>query len=448
MTASNCFRLIAPLFIGLMATSSLLAQTAAVQTSYIGDHPAGNIEQGDTALPDAPDAVQHPSAMESTQNYVPSLNGTGLFALGDTIKTHVLIGATTSGGWDSNPDDQDNGAASGVFVFSPYIGLQVISGKTRSLFQYQPTIQRFTLGEYSGGTMHVASLTILHSISERWRWDFQATGNYGQDSIRLLAPQQTQAVGNVPGTSPQSAAYLPNAGIITYVSGESGLHYDMSERDSVELQLSNAYSKYSELQEASGVATSAVNYRHYISPDLNFHTYGQASYYYESITCTSYGAGAGIDWGVGSNTSLSLAGGPQLNSKACGQQQGFAYSAAFNTRLTETSQVYATASRQITTTYLGPGLWQQVFTAGYQKEIAHSHTLSADIGYTSSPSTQKISSYSGTYFDVIYCKHLGSAFSTSVTYRNYSGNWGATNFNRNIAMVSLVWTPGTSHTIQ
>ncbi len=449
MTASNCLRLIASLFIGLATTSSLSAQTAAVQAQYIDDHPAGDVEQGGAALPDAPDAVQYSSSpMESTQNYVPALNGTGLIALGDALKTHVLIGATSSGGWDSNPDDQDNGAASGVFAISPYLGVQLISGKTRSLFQYQPTIQRFTLGEYSGGTLNVASASILHNINERWRWDFKAIGNYGQDSVRLLAPQQTQAVGNVPGASPQSTAYLPNAGILTYISGESGLHYDRSERDSIELQLSNGYSKYSGLNEESGVATSTVNYRRSISPDFGFLTYAQTSYYYESITCKSYGVGAGINWGGGGSTSLSLAGGPQLNSKACGQQQGFAYSAAFSTRLTETSQIYSTASRQITTTYLGPGLWQQIFTVGYQREITHSSTLSADVGYTSSPPVQNVSSYNGKYFDVIYNQHISSAFTTSVTYRSYSGNWGVTSFSRNIAMVSLSWTPGAGHANQ
>jgi hypothetical protein len=433
----------------IVAATSAAAQTTAPSAAMAGDQSASNAEMPrDVSADTSQSAGDSVSSGASTNDYVPALNGSGLISLGDAVKSHLFVGAGYSGGWDSNPDSQANGAASGAFAFSPYAGLQIIAGKTRSMFQYQPTIQKFTQQQYSGGTLHLASAQVLGQITERWRWDFNASGDYGQDSIRLLAPQQTQAVGNVPGTQPNASAFLPNAGKLTYLNGEAGLHYDASERDSFELQFSNAYSKYSGMQETSGIATPVLNYRRSISPTLSIMTYGQTSYYYESIHCFSSGFGAGLNWAPSDNTSISANGGPQINSKACGKQQGFAYSAALNTRLTEQSQVYFTASRQTSATYLGPGLWQQTVAAGYQRRLGHARTMSADIGYTSSNSLQGVSSYAGTYVDGVFNQHLGSALVASVIYRTYSGNWGATDFSRNIVLFSLSWTPGIGHLFQ
>jgi hypothetical protein len=432
-------RLMTALFTGL-AAGSLVAQTTSGDPSATGVQPAAT-----TAVDTQ--QTQTEAGQESTV-YVPSLDGTGLIALNDTVRTHLLVGGTYSGGWDSNPDDLEHGTGSGAHVFSPYIGVQISSSNTQYIFQYQPTIREYSSGQYAGGIMNMASAKIVGNLNERWHWDFNAVGSYGQDSIRLLAPVQTEAVGNVPGTGATSASYLPNAGTVTYANEEAGIHYDKSERDIVELRVTNSYSRYSGLQQTSSIAAIVLSYQRAVSQTLSVSAYDQTSYYYGTINCASLGFGMGVSWKARQNTTLALTGGPQLDSAACGKQQGFAYTAAFNTRLSAKSQIYATSGRQMTTTYLGPGLWQESASGGYQRELTQSQSVGVDIGYVGSDALTATNSYHGTYFDGNYSHRIGHAFTASFSYRNYSGTWSQTSFSRRIALFSLAWTPGAGHLFQ
>jgi hypothetical protein len=296
--------------------------------------------------------------------------------------------------------------------------------------------------------MHLASLKVVGNFSDRWHWDLKSSGSHGQDSIRLLAPVQTEAIGNVAGTGAGSAAYLPNVGTVTYLSGEVGVHYDRSARDIIELRVSNSYNKYSGLEQTSSIASTILSYQRAMSSSFSVTAYEQNSYYYGTINCGSFGFGIGANWKARENTTLSVSGGPQLNSSSCGKQQGFAYTAAFSTRLSAKSQVYATSSRQPTTTYLGPGLWQVSASAGYQRELTPLRTFGVDVGYVSSDALTSADSYHGTYFDGTYSHHLGHALTASVGFRSYTGNWGQTDFSRHAALFSLAWTPGAGHLFQ
>src|ERR1700738_3890172 len=60
---------------------------------------------------------------EQQMQYAPALDGTGLISLNSRSPSHLLLGATVAGGWDSNPNNLGNGAASGVYTLSPYLGI-------------------------------------------------------------------------------------------------------------------------------------------------------------------------------------------------------------------------------------------------------------------------------------------------------------------------------------
>ncbi len=437
------FRLIVALFAGLLA-QSLVAQTT---TDY---QPASALQSGatDNYTPDPTDVVQTQGDAELPTTYVPSLDGTGLIALNSKVRTRMLVGATYSGGWDTNPNSLGTGVASGAFVFSPYIGAQINSSHVLYLFQYQPTIRTYTSDQYSKGTMNMCSAKIVGDISERWHWGFDASGSHGEDSIRLLAPGQTEAVGNIPGAAQGTSSYFPDAGIVTYVNVGAGMHHDISQRDIIEFNASDSYSNYSGLNQTNSIATVSLNYQHFLSQTLSLNVYDQTSYYYGAFHCDSFGLGAGINWKVRENTFVSVAAGPQIDAAGCGKQQGFAYKAAFGTKISAKSQVYVSSDRQMTTAYLGPGLWQEDVSAGYQRELAPARVIAFDIGYVRSSALIATNSYHNTYFDGSYSHRIGHAFSASLSYRNYAGNWGQTNFTRRVAMLSLTWTPGAGHLFQ
>jgi hypothetical protein len=395
------------------------------------------------------DQVQASSEGKEQQvQYAAALDGIGLIALDSSSPSHLLLGATVAGGWDSNPNNLGNGTASGVYTLSPYLGMQANTSKAQYLFQYQPTMMGFSSSSYSKQTMNVASATITGQTSERWSWDLKAKGSYGEDSTRFLGSQQTVAVGEVPGTGPNSASYLSNAGTVTYVDGGMGISYKKSERDSVDFRVANAFSHYTGLSESNSIATVNVSYNRDLSPTLAVLAYGQNAYYYGALYCESYGGGIGINWQPGERTTLSLSGGPQLNTSACGSQQGFSYSASFSTRLSGKSQIYVLSARQPTASYLGPGLWQESISGGYQHQVKTLGVVSFDGGYVESDTLTTVSSYHGTYFDCVYGYRLGHGLRASYSYRGYVGDSGGTHFTRNAALFSIAWTPSAGHVFQ
>src|SRR5207248_3683887 len=115
-----------------------------------------------------------------------------------------------------------------------------------------------------------------------------------------------------------SASYLANTGTVTYVTGSAGVQYRKSERDSLEFGIANDFSRYSGRSEDNSIATIDLGYNRDLSASTELRTYGLTYYYYGAINCASFGGGLGIKWHVLDGTFLSLSGGPQLNTTACG----------------------------------------------------------------------------------------------------------------------------------
>jgi hypothetical protein len=394
-------------------------------------------------------SVQSSSGAENEETqYVPALDGTGLISIDRAMPKRLLLGASASGGWDTNPDNLTAGGSSALYTLSPYLGIQASTTKVQFLLQYQPTITGYSARTYSNQTMHAASAAILGTASERWTWNLNVSGNYGQDSTRLLAPQQNVAVGEVPGAGPNSASYLLGAGTVTFVTSGAEFHYRKSERESIEFGAANTFSRYSGLSDNNSIATVKLGYERSLSPSLEIRAYGQSYNYYGSTDCASFGGGGGIKWHVVDGTLLSLSGGPQVNTSACGKQQVLSYSAAFSTRLTGQSQIYLLTAREPTISYLGPGLWQTSASGGYQRKVTTSSILRVDAGYASSGAVATANSFHGTFVACIYSVQLGHGVGATYSYRGYIGDTNGNSFSRNVGLFSLNWTPGAGHVFQ
>lgn len=385
------------------------------------------------------------NAMPSTDDhsiarFASALDGTGLISLGDGAPNHLLLGTTLSGGWDSNPASLSNGASTGFYTVSPYVAFKADTPTSQYLLQYQLTASGYD-SRYDANRLHTGSVRVVRNPSARLSLDFEAMGSYGQNAVRFLAPQQSVPVGEVPGTGPASGSYISNTGNVTYVSSSLTSSYGLSARNSMGLQLSNSYSDYSNYQGSNSVATANLAFARELSPILGLSTYAQTSHYYGALSCESYGGGLGLHWKPNERTSLALSGGPQISTAACGRQQSFAYNVSIGTRFGR-SQVYLLSARQPATSFLGPGLWQQSVSAGYQRQVNNVGAVRLDVGYLRNDSRALLNSYKATYFDAIYTYALGHGLVASYTYRGYLGGEGGSETARHLAMFSLDWTPG------
>ena len=277
MNRLSCIHLITALFGGL------LVNPLHAQTSNENQASTSTQSSSQASLMSATDSIQPaPDRGDEQMRFAPALDGSGLISMDSTISKRLLVGGTASGGWDSNPDNLGNGASSRIYTLSPYFGMRSSTASTQFLLQYQPTITGYSSSVYTNQTMHAATIAILGNVNERWKWNFNAAGNHGEDATRFLAPQQSVVVGEVPGTGPNSASYLANAGMVTYVTGSAGVQYRKSERDSLELGIADTFSRYSGLSQNISIATGTLGYNRDLSPSVEMRAYGQTYYYYEA----------------------------------------------------------------------------------------------------------------------------------------------------------------------
>lgn len=392
-----------------------------------------------TAVP-APKDQSTDAAPSEGQHFAAALDGMGLISLSGSIPSHLLVGMTLSGGWDSNPDSLTQGTGSPFYFVSPYLAFQRSTPKSETLVQYQPTITGYS-AMYGNQMLHVGSAQILESISDRWSMKLDARGSYGQNTIRLLGSQESVPVGDVPGTGPGAASYLSQGGNVTDASVTLGAAYQTSQRNTLELQGTNGFTRFAGYAATSSIATATVAFARELTPTMRGSAYAQNSQYYGSLSCESYGGGMGLDWSPRSSVSISFSGGPQFDAPECGAQQGFAYRLSVNKTLPAKSGIYLLSSRLPGTSYLGPGLWQDSISGGYSRQVTNAGIMRLNLEYLRSTGMGG-GSYDAAYADAEYNHTLGRGLIASFTYRGYLDGSGGAYTRRNLVMFSVEWAPG------
>jgi hypothetical protein len=416
------------LFLGI-GTACTFAQAPANSS---GDQGPDSVVQQSSSHPE--DAMQ---AEKSQKQFTGLLNGTGLISMDSDNR--LIFSSAAGGGWDSNPLNSPDSVSSSLYSLSPYIAFHGVSAKSKFIVQYQPTFLGYPSGTYERQTIHTASVQADGSLSERLQWKMNINGSYGQNGARFAGPLQSVAVGEVPGTATSTASYLPDSGSITYVFSSFETDYRKSERGTAVFSLSNSYNRVTGYDQAGGSATGRLHYSYDLSPTLSLMIYGQASHFYGDLNCEGVGAGGGVNWRLGMNTTLTLEAGPQISTAACGDQQGYSYALEYGTRLSNRAQFYLSANRLPMVSYLGPGAWQRGASAGMQYQVTPLALLRADVGYSSSTALVAVSSYSGISVNVSYDVQLKHGFALSYGYRGYFADSGGTGYSRSLAQVSLKW---------
>ena len=381
--------------------------------------------------------VPPPSQGNTQSVFAGSLNGSGLFALGDE-GDGLIASMTAGGGWDSNPSNSSHTVTSSLYSLSPYIAVHGAFPKMQLILQYQPTLIGYT-GSYETQVVHAMSAQGAGKLNERIDWKVNANASYGANSSRFLAPEPSVPIGNVPGTGTSSASFLPSSNQATYILGSIETNYRRSERGTFMLNLWNSFNSVGDFDQSGGVATVRTAYSHETLPTLTLMVFGQMSQYYGGLKCQGFGGGAGLRWQPSENTAMTAEAGPQINTSKCGSQQGYTFSFGYSARLSRNAQLYLMANRLPMVSYLGPGIWQSGASGGMQYQVSRAATARVDFGYASSSSLTTVNSYRGTSFSASYDVLLGRGFALSYSYRGYFTNSGGTGYSRNLALVSLTW---------
>jgi hypothetical protein len=373
----------------------------------------------------------------------------GNFGIHSGAPGKVLIGVTVAGGMDSNPSSLQDGKASRLYIISPFAGFRGATPKSTMLVQYQLKYLGLN-SSYVGQTLHQGSASLTRSLSDRWSLETAATASHGQNSVRLVA-SPTPYSSALGGTAPESTSYLTNDTTVTNISGTASVNYRASERNDVRLQVANGFTKFAQPVQtnestlgpvgSNAIVLASLGIARRYSKQFSGTVFWQESYYYGSLACGSHGGGVGIAWMPNGGTSIAASIGPQLNNAACGARQGFFYSAAVTRTLTPRSQAYAIAERRAATSYVGPGLWQNTYRAGYSHQIASKGDLRFDVAYVRNANSTSENSYSGLFLDSTYTHPVGHGLTAAFIYQVYVDHYGPATVGRNLAMFAISWSP-------
>jgi hypothetical protein len=441
---------------GLLMLLSLSVGTAFGQTTPPNSGGASEPQAASGSGADRPaqadpsEVSVHTGPPDAAPSYAAALDGSGLILMDHSVRSRLLIGAEYSGGYDTHPEEIPGSPGSALSVISPFVGLQVNRESVQYVFQYLPTFTRYTDDRYQGGSIHTGMVNVSGEAGERWNWELHGIGMHGQDSVRLLAPQLTVAVGDVPGVSPSSASFRDDLGTVTYVDFGGKASYSLREHDTVSAVLTNSYgsSESSSVPGDNIVGALSGIYSHDVTARLRWMSYAQAARYYGTLHCWSYGAGLGFFWRPGERSFLDVSAGPQFDSSSCGEQQNFGYRVAYAARLTQRSQAYLTSQRQMAGVYVGPGLWEQSVTTGYQYLVTEKDTFGVDFGYVDETIYKETRAYKGTYVGAAYTHKLPLSLTAGFSYRYFNGGLSGSTVNRNAVLFSITWLPAGGKILQ
>ncbi len=366
-----------------------------------------------------------------------SLNGAGAITLDQSSGLQFNYGYSFSGGWDSDPAEVSGRPSSGLFFATTYVAAAGSVGQAQYVLQYAPTFTKYTSDAYTGGVYHVASAKMLGAFNERWLWDTEVGGTYGKDALRLLGPSDTALVGNVDAAPPTSSSFLPSAGTALLLNLSGSLNYRRSERDTIALQLGDMHSHLSGLRD-DDFASARLTYSRRMSQRFRVSSYGQTLIDSATPSCPSIGAGVGGDVKLTENTGMEFSVGPQFQAGGC-PGNGASFNAAFNSRLTDVSQVYAIGGRQFTSGYLGAATWQTNLGGGYQRRILDLGMLSGDVNYTKSDVNAQVADYHGLFATATFGRKGLHGLSPFVSYRHLLSSTSGITLSRDVAMFSLTW---------
>lgn len=376
-----------------------------------------------------------------SQIYVPALNSNRLINLGEVNRFLLLYGMGVTQGYDDRVGDTVRQARADLSIWSPYVGLAAQTSKTRYVFQYAPFVTHYTSQNLPTQAFHRTSFFSLGQLAPRWEWNFSASGSYGDESLRLLAPLAFNANGDIPMADPSSVTFELGSSRVFRSETAIGLGWRRNERDRVEFTLGHSYYTFFGTNEPNNVVGALVNYSHAVSERTSVRAYGNMHNRFGQFFCRSVGGGVGVVTELSRRTTLELSGGPQINSPRCGKQQAYNFHAALVWRVNPTTRTYVAVNREFSTAYRARSRWEDNAVVGLARRITSMTEAGFDGGFGRGEPVDRSSALRGFFLSSYFRWSLSRTVNTIATYRRFYRTVGNENLNRNIVMFSLEWSP-------
>ena len=368
-------------FLPCLLAGGILVPRLAAQTDNAPGPESQRADIQSGAKPVEPPPGPAPTNSNSTRTDsngtdVVTLGARGVVALDELAGDGLLIGLNESQGYGwvrrKTPPDS-NGAIS---VLQPYIGLFQGGRRTKTLFQYAPTIDLYDGKHFDGSAFQHASFDGYHMMSERWKWKFSAVGMYGPESIREIA---SVAIDNGNGAINGLTYALPND-TATIAIGSTVLSWSRTPRQEWSFTFADSFSSVTHGGH-SDTAWTRAQITNSVGRNSLWISYAQIHTYVNQPDHVLFGLGVGYKSTLGEKTTFGVEGGPEISAGGRSGRISAAFAGYLQQQLLSRTTAQLRAERDLIVPYLSQSKWADNFSARLKQDTSRTTSVEAAAGY-------------------------------------------------------------------
>jgi hypothetical protein len=289
--------------------------------------------------------------------------------------------------------------------------------------------------------LNLAAIRATGEVTPRFTWQGSATNTYGTDAVRQVAPLDYRMIGETDAPAPDAPAYGLHGGLMT--SGEEGvkMRYETSRRSAWDFSASDNYTKYNADAFLVHTERARVEYLHNFADGVALGFYGNGENQAEPLSCALGGAGMRLLSSFGDHASLNVSGGVGGAGPSCGKRMQLLGDAAFYTHLSERTDLYLTASRDLGNGVLEQTTFLSTGSAGVRHRFSPSIDVHASVNELYGTDRLTNQTYHGMFVDGSFHARLRGGFSQELELRRFSFSGLPAEAARTVGVFTLWWSP-------
>lgn len=375
----------------------------------------------DTDLHGYPAGCDVPTLTPQHSSEFVALNGAGVLPVGARHRS-ALFGGALIGGSDSAFAGTRNSGTT-FYGQNGYAALSFSRPRGYVVLQDSADFVYYTIGNGTRQYFDSAGITLGGAFSATWSWDANVTNAFGNDSLQVITPLNTVNQQNLSVPSPGTPAIAIHAGLVLDNDAAFSMTQSSSRRASWRFLVRNSYRNVFDQKAYDNTLHVRVARTVQLSPLASFGGFLETAHENGTVSCTTQTLGLSYEREIMRRSVLQISGGPAVGTKGCIVTVTGDFFAAFTSRLSTNTSVYASATRNLNDSLLRGATWEDTVQGGVSQRFGLETQVRVDTGYLRGTQPKASENFHGAFVIGSVQRSLPGGFSVAFSARHfvYSG---------------------------
>ncbi len=389
--------------------------------------------------------VQPPSSQPGAAAVpVNILDGSAPLYLSEAQAHGFVYSASVSSGYDSAVNDVPHlgGAVTNV---EGYLGSLWHKRSFNLLLQHDSSFTDSSSTNLGRQQYQRSAVSLTGVFSRKTSWSFTTENGFGSDAARAVGNLNSAVVGPLAIPGRDVTALGLNSGNVLSTHAIVGMEHQTSASKILDVNLGGFYHRFFDSGSSNQQVDLSARYRDQVSVRTSVGGYTQlVQENYSAAHCTTGSVGFTVSSALLRSAQLEASAGPAFGSSRCSGGGDYQFNASLTAALPHTAIMYVAGGRQRSDGLIQEATWESsVFAGGALGQQSHTR-IRVDGGlarYTLVQRAWATAPLHGAFVSGEFHRRLSSAFEISATARHLTRSPGAAQLNRNLAFVTLTWSP-------